>query len=91
MRFCLFLLICLAACGDPVEEYIACGKLLCDPSQYCLQTIGGREDSAAPFDEPVCADAPAACGGTPTCDCVTECTSCTEGEDGSVHCEIALP
>jgi hypothetical protein len=88
--FPLALSATLSSCNDP--EFIACGKLLCDPSQYCLQVFGGQKpDSAAPQNEPDCANAPAGCGDTPDCDCLTDCTECTMADDGGAHCVISLP
>jgi hypothetical protein len=86
----LLLLPVFASCGDPA--YIACGKILCDPSQYCLQVYGGAgTDTGKPFNEPDCADAPDACGDRPDCDCLPDCTECTEADDGGAHCVINLP
>lgn len=76
-------------CGKPDQIY--CGKLLCDADQYCLQVYGGQPDSGFAEEEPTCADPPEDCGGSPSCDCLPDCTSCTEGDEGDVHCVIALP
>lgn len=75
------------ACGDE-DRGPECGKVICTPDEYCLSVIGGRPDTGEAL--PVCTTAPAGCGGTPSCDCLSECTSCEETSEG-VYCEIALP
>lgn len=63
-----------------------CGKVLCGTDEYCLHDDDAI-DSGAGFVMPNCTTAPDACDGTPSCGCLTECTSCTE-EDGLVRCHI---
>src|SRR5688572_24761835 len=85
-------LLLIAACADKGEDSPAyqpdCAKVLCAADEYCLSTSGGASQDTG--DLPECTAAPASCGGTPTCDCLPECTSCTT--DGSlVRCSIAYP
>lgn len=47
----------------------ACGTLTCGSHQVCLHPCSGF-DSGMGGPPPVCIDVPAACDGTPTCDCV---------------------
>jgi hypothetical protein len=98
----LFIVLALAGCtaggadSSPTTTTAGvteCAKVLCDPGQYCLSVIGGvppdTQDTAFSWDVPECTDPPAACGGTASCACLNECTSCTEAD--GVYCEIALP
>ena len=95
MRPSLFALtLLLAACTDKDDEVVLveCAKVLCAPDEYCLEVVGGEPpDSGAPYEErtPECTAAPPECGGKPSCDCLEECTECSE-EDG-VFCTILAP
>ena len=93
--FCLALL--LAACGDTDKDddetaITECAKVLCEADEYCLSVTGGAQpDSANPYepDVPECTQAPEDCGGVPSCDCLPECTDCTD--DNGVYCQIEAP
>lgn len=79
----LSLLLLLLACdgGGSAD----CAKVLCAANEYCAYPAEGETDSASPVGAlPVCTAAPAACGATPSCDCLT-CSSCSD-EDGLVRC-----
>jgi hypothetical protein len=58
-----------------------CGSTTCEiDTQYCVTSPG--TDGAT---EAVCAAAPDACEGTPTCACVTSCGgACQQAGDGSI-------
>lgn len=81
------LLLLLLACGES-DRGPECGKVICTAREYCRQVSGGRPDTG--LDLPECATAPDSCGGRPRCDCLPDCTTCTEAEDG-VYCEVLLP
>jgi len=83
----LLLLLVATACGD-TERGPECGKVICTAEEYCLNVVGGRPDTGE--DLPVCTAAPASCTDGPSCDCLSECTSCEETSSG-VYCEILLP
>lgn len=89
----MLLAILLAVGCDDTSAPTECAKVLCADDEYCLNVIGGvPPDSAGESEDspPECTVAPEACAGTPSCDCLTECTDCTDDGDG-VYCEIALP
>lgn len=65
-----------------------CAKVFCADDQYCFVDYTQPEDSASPVGTiPECTEAPEACNGTPSCDCLPECTSC-EVDNGLVRCTI---
>ena len=66
------------------EEELWCGKVMCEPGQYCLHDW---TDTGDPLQEPDCLDAPAACGDEPDCDCLSGCTECDD-DDQPVHCIV---
>jgi hypothetical protein len=78
----VFLTLQAAAC-DP--DPLWCGKVMCEAGDYCLHD---GTDIASPTDEPDCAEAPAACDGEPSCDCLASCAECTEEPGKMVHCIV---
>jgi hypothetical protein len=81
---------------DP--ETFACEELTCEAGQVCVIGYGGApppegEDNV----HPSCVDAPAACAGAPTCECVVAADLCPTGpadcdESGEgVVCSIYYP
>lgn len=78
----------LLGCPDSDAKGPECAKVVCASDEYCLSEVGGQPDTAS--DLPFCAQAPADCGGSPSCDCLPECTSCAETSEG-VYCEVLLP
>lgn len=93
----LLLFLLAAACGDADPDDAGdnpteCAKVLCEADEYCLQVTGGAQpDTANPYQEdpPECTVAPEDCGGLPSCDCLPECTDCTD--DDGVYCLIEAP
>lgn len=92
------LLLLLTACGDAdggdgeAADRTECAKVLCEADEYCLQVTGGaRPDSGEPYgqDPPTCTQAPEDCEGVPSCDCLPDCSDCTD--DDGVYCHIAAP
>ena len=102
------LLICLAAtaCANstppptpsdairPTERAptpLACGpQLTCDPAkQYCSILTGGPVGVPPSY---ACTALPAACGGTPTCECIGAVIGCTcTGISGRVSVTCTAP
>lgn len=74
-------LVLLLGC-DPADSGAAyeanCAKVFCAEDEYCRR----ESDTALP----VCTEAPAACGGTASCACLSGCATCTEA-DGLVRCD----
>jgi hypothetical protein len=89
----LILLTLLLGMGCDDEPVVTeCAKVLCADDEYCRSVTGGArpQDSGGGSESlPECTVAPEACGGTPSCDCLTDCTSCSD-EDG-VYCSIEAP
>ena len=89
------LALILAACGDREDDsgeaatVTECAKVLCAADEYCLSVTGGVPDSGAEDDLPECTPAPEACGGVPTCACLTDCSDCSD--DDGVYCSVYLP
>ena len=83
------LLLSLAGCSGKDEPVTECAKVLCASDEYCLAVYGGVPDTGVMDDLPLCTEAPADCDGHPSCDCLPDCTSCTE--DDGVYCTVALP
>jgi hypothetical protein len=89
----MMLAILFAVGCDDTSAPTECAKVLCADDEYCLSVISGAnpQDSADGSESlPECTVAPESCSGIPSCDCLTDCTDCTDDGDG-VYCEIATP
>jgi hypothetical protein len=91
MMWTMLLVLIGVACNDTVTP-TECAKVLCAEEEYCLSVVGGvpPDSGESAEDLPECAAAPEGCGGVPSCDCLPECSDCTDDGDG-VYCQIYLP
>jgi len=72
---------------------VACGDETCGPTEYCRAACSGTillDAGPPPVLKPSCAPMPAACNGTPSCDCIcgTGSTFCTPGA-AQIQCGCA--